>query len=580
MTARRSIVVHGSALLLALGAFSAVPLAAQEGATPETSFHDQVGVEIVNVDVFVTDRADRPVVGLGREDFVLAIDGREVPIANFYAVSSPRSPQAPDPVALAPAAPAVVEPSAEAPEPLHLVVYFDTFYLSPAGRHRALRDLPEFLDREIAAGAQVMLIAHGRSTRVLTPFTSDPEVVAAALGQIEDMPVMGIHRTRELRSALTDIQDILRTCPDGGCSGCIDQIARRAETYSLSVAHDRSAAVAALDSVVNGLSVLEGRKALLHLSDGIEQNPGVDVYSYIVDLCPDQARLLQKKEIELDRLSELNDLTAHANRSRVTLYTLETAGLRGFSAASAEFEGPLGGVAVRPSPQTDFRRTSNLQDTLFLLADETGGKAVLNANQLTPELEDIADDFSHYYSLGYQIDHAPDEKSHRIHVEVKRKGVHVRARKAFWHKSLAQQLADKTMGALMFGVTENPLAVTVRLGRPSPGPHQRFLVPVEISVPYERLTLLPGKGGRQGSLILILAAPGVKGKQTAVRKMSIPVSLPAAADVSGSHRFGIRVDLASGEHRLGLGVWDDVAATGSFLGLDVSTGAGDAKGSP
>lgn len=292
----------------------------------------------------------------------------------------------------------------------------------------------------------------------------------------------------------------------------------------------------------------------------------------MVDLCLDARPLWEKKEIELERLSELNDLTAHANRSRVTLYTLETAGLRGFSSASVEFEGPLNGVIFTPSPQTDFRRTSNLQDTLFLLADETGGKAVLNANQLTPELEEIAEDFSNYYSLGYLIDHAPDGKSHRINVKVRQKGVRVRSRQAFWHKSVEQQLADKTMGALMFGATENPLGVTVRLGPPSPGPQDQFRVPVEIDVPYERLTLLPAADGQQGSLTLILAAPGDKGKGTAVRKMPVAVSLPPGADASGIHRIGIQVDLPAGEHRVGLGIWDELAATGSFLGLNVSAG--------
>lgn len=577
MPAQSSIVLRQGVCWLGLAAFLALPLAAQEGAAPETSFHDQVGVEIVNIDVFVTDGRDRPVHGLTREEFELEIDGREVPIANFYAVGTPRPPAAPVPVTAEPLAPTVIEPLAEAPEPLHLVVYFDTFYLSPAGRKRSLRDLPPFLERQIAAGARVMLIAHAHNTRILTPFTRDSALIATVLGQLAKMPVMGMDRTREHMSAVTDIQALVRAC---GCEDCISQIDQRARTYGDSVAYERTASIAALDSVVNGLSVLEGRKALLHLSDGIEQNPGVDIYRYIVDLCPDARRLWEKKEIELDRLSELSDLTAHANRSRVTLYTLETAGLRGFSSASVEFEGPLDGTLFRPTPETDFRRTSNLQDTLFLLADETGGKAVFNANQLAPELEEIAEDFSNYYSLGYMIDHEPDGKSHRINVKVKQKGVRVRSRQAFWHKSVEQQLADKTMGALMFGATENPLGVTVRLGPPSPGPQDQFRVPVEISVPYERLTLLPAADGQRGDLTLILAAPGERGKRTVVRKMPIAVSLPPAADASGVHRFGIQVDLPAGEHRLGLGIWDEIAATGSFLGLDVSAGTVQADGGP
>lgn len=83
MPAQTSIALRQGIFWFGLVAFLAVPLAAEEGAAPATSFHDQVGVEIVNIDVFVTDGRDRPVHGLTREDFELEIDGREVPIACF-----------------------------------------------------------------------------------------------------------------------------------------------------------------------------------------------------------------------------------------------------------------------------------------------------------------------------------------------------------------------------------------------------------------------------------------------------------------------------------------------------------------
>ena len=65
----------------------AVSLPAQDAEPgPESIFQDTIGVEIVNIDVVVTDKKGHAVEGLTRDDFELRVDGEKVPIANFYAV--------------------------------------------------------------------------------------------------------------------------------------------------------------------------------------------------------------------------------------------------------------------------------------------------------------------------------------------------------------------------------------------------------------------------------------------------------------------------------------------------------------
>ncbi|MCH7664787.1 MAG: hypothetical protein IH936_02520, partial [Acidobacteria bacterium] len=48
-------------------------------------FSEFVDVEVINVEVLVTNKAGTPVAGLGPEDFVLQVDGKPMPISNFYA---------------------------------------------------------------------------------------------------------------------------------------------------------------------------------------------------------------------------------------------------------------------------------------------------------------------------------------------------------------------------------------------------------------------------------------------------------------------------------------------------------------
>ena len=70
------------ALVAAVSLAQAQPPA---GETAGESFGERVDVEVVNVDVIVTDREDSRVLDLGRDDFELLVDGRPVAIEYFAA---------------------------------------------------------------------------------------------------------------------------------------------------------------------------------------------------------------------------------------------------------------------------------------------------------------------------------------------------------------------------------------------------------------------------------------------------------------------------------------------------------------
>lgn len=71
---------------------------------PPGAFFESIDVNVVNVDVFVTDKKGNLVSGLKREDFEILEDKKPVQITNFYAVADGKS-QAP--VAAPPAATAL-----------------------------------------------------------------------------------------------------------------------------------------------------------------------------------------------------------------------------------------------------------------------------------------------------------------------------------------------------------------------------------------------------------------------------------------------------------------------------------------
>jgi VWFA-related protein len=124
---------------------------------------------------------------------------------------------------------------------------------------------------------------------------------------------------------------------------------------------------------------------------------------------------------DADLARELADLTRSANRANTTIYTIDPRGLVGM--------GDIGDN-VDPQQWAEFVRKS--QDSLRVLAEETGGIAVVNQNDYGKAIKRIDAETSDYYVLGYYSKN-PDRMKRRRQVEVKvaRSGMSVWARKEY-----------------------------------------------------------------------------------------------------------------------------------------------------
>jgi VWFA-related protein len=140
----------------------------------------------------------------------------------------------------------------------------------------------------------------------------------------------------------------------------------------------------AMNAIVTHLGGLrEGRKSVLFVSQG----PPVGLRS--------------------SNYPRMEEVVQSANRGNVTIHTLDPRPL-----GMSEFGGNM---------------------VLRRFSDETGGRAIFNTNDQAEYLDEVIADASAYYLVGY----APardmaDGKFHKIDVEVKRKGVHVVARRGYW----------------------------------------------------------------------------------------------------------------------------------------------------
>ena len=130
---------------------------------------------------------------------------------------------------------------------------------------------------------------------------------------------------------------------------------------------------------------------------------------------------------------ELAELTRAANRANVTMYTIDPRGLVG---------GPDLDEKVDPVEYQDHVRKT--QDSLRVIAEETGGTAVVNQNDFDKALKRIDAETSDYYVVGYYSSNPDPTKRHRrIEVKVSRKGVNVWSRNAYSLKPVPKTKSNK-----------------------------------------------------------------------------------------------------------------------------------------
>jgi len=131
------------------------------------------------------------------------------------------------------------------------------------------------------------------------------------------------------------------------------------------------------------------------------------------------------KFADADLVRELADLTRAANRANATIYTIDPRGLVGMPDLDDN---------VDPVEFQEY--LSNSINSLRVLAEQTGGIAVVNQNDFDKALKRIDAETSDYYMLGYYSTNPdPLKRTRQIDVKVKRKDVDVWARKSYSIKS-------------------------------------------------------------------------------------------------------------------------------------------------
>ncbi len=529
--------------------------AAPPAPTPAGTFVSRESVVVTNIDVVVEDRKGNRVTGLRKEDFTVLEDGIEQPVTNFFAVEKGRLtvlgdeviPPEPPPTAAPAATPA---PSVPLPSlKTRLVIFVDNLNLSPFNRNRVLRSVQDWVRNTVKGNVEGMIVVWNRSLKIRRKFTNDGRDLADVLKQLEEEATQGQTRTSSLRDLLERFEDMQSSA----------EAIQAGRDWATEQSSDLTFTLEALKSTITQLSGVDGRKILLYVGEGLPQSPGAEIWRYIQDRWHDPSGMLN--QFEFDKTPSFLGIVQAANSADVSLYLVDASGVGVDPNVSAESR-------TRTTRLDTFTQRSNQQAMLQLMAEETGGEAVLNRNDVSPELQRIEKDFTSYYSLGYRSLRSGLDRPHKLEVKVKRKGLIARARRSYVEKGLETRTVEAVMSGLYFSREENPLAAGLEVGQAIPSDSGNFQVPIRIRIPYSRIAMLPDGPKVRGRLTFYFVVMDSSDQKSSLSTQTKQLELDAKRFEQLQKKdfvYDVTLLMIPGSQRLSFAVRDDTTTTTSYL---------------
>src|SRR6266566_800285 len=354
--------------------------------TPSISVTTQLVVETV----MVKDKAGNPIEGLTAKDFIVTENG--VPQTVRFCEHQ-KLPETPSAATTTPSEPedvtiyhklAMTRISPEAPEKIRykdrrlMTLYFDMTAMPPADQMRSLVAAQKFIRTQMTSVDLISILRYsGSAVEVLQDFTDDRNRL---LSIIETM-VVGEDQ------AWDESPDDASTSDVGAAFGQDDSEFNIFNT-------DRQ--LAALQTAAKMLGQLSERKSLIYFASGLRLNG-------------------------LNNQAQLHATIDAAIRAGVSFWPIDARGLVAQAPLGDATVGSPGNIGMYTGASA-LAGTNNFQqsqDTLYALAGDTGGKALLDYNDLTRGIAQAQHAVSSYYILGYYTTNsAQDGKFRRVSISL------------------------------------------------------------------------------------------------------------------------------------------------------------------
>jgi VWFA-related protein len=413
-------------LLATLMSITFAPLAAAQDGDAKLSTAQgedviRINTELVQTDVSVVDRQGRFVKGLQPEQFELSVGGKPKSIAFFERVTA-GSPEEEKQLMAGRGGGPASEAKGETPGTRNrartIFFFVDDVHLAPENLARARQALLRFIDNGMGPDDQVAMVSASGKIGFLQQLTNNKTVLREAVGRLvyNQNPEVNAGpasmseydanqveaRNRELFRYLVQAMARLGNTNPAGT------VINRARQISATARSDTVTTLTMLESLMRSSAPLPGRKIVFFISDG-----------FVVDA---------RRSGVLDSLRRV---TAAAAQVGAVIYTMDARGTfaDAYTDASKNPYPDFTGSVSR----NIFAEAATTQEPLRMLADDTGGQAMLNSNSFADGFRRALDESSDYYLLAWRPEREEylGEKA-RIRVSVKgRPDLKVRVRRGF-----------------------------------------------------------------------------------------------------------------------------------------------------
>jgi len=508
---------------------------------PKATFRS--GLDLVVVNVVVRDKSGKLVRGMKRDDFVVLEDGKPQSVSSFdfEEIENAMLPPVDTPTVLGAVAQPGKPAQAAAAQPLEarpvvdmkdrrlIVLFYDLGSMQPDEVGRAVQSGRDYVEQKISPADIIAIASLTTSLTIDQDFTTDRQALLAALNRLS--PVEGSETVTS-----TDTE----STPDTGNSFVPD------DTEFNIFNTDRR--LDALRSIADVLAGIEQKKSVIYFSGGVTQSG-------------------------MDNQAALRTLVDRAVRANVSIYAADTRGLQAMPAGGEARQASVRGTGAFSGRGMASQRESfsAAQDTLTMIAEDTGGKAFFDANEFSEVFDKVVEDTTSYYLLGYtSTNPARDGRFRRIRVTLKEPGLKLEFRSGYYaprdfahsgRDDREQQMQEQLLSDLP--ITDLPVHGSAGYFRLK---DNHYFVPVWFIVPGSQVQFSRASDKEKATLDVLGVIRDTQRRPVAWIQDTVKLSVAATEEVRRrTVQYGTSFELPPGQYQLKVVIRENQLGTfGSF----------------